>query len=399
MTDIKRFNRICVLVLDGFGVGELPDAKAFGDVGSNTLAHLYKVRPQLSLPHLEKLGLLKAAGLDSSLPIMSGAAFGKMKEISAGKDTTTGHWEMMGLPVQESFSYFPNGFPKDIMDAFLKRNSLPGYLGNKPASGTEIIKELGEEHLQSGKPIVYTSGDSVFQIACHEEGFELERLYNVCLETRKILSESPFKVGRVIARPFLGTTSESFKRSTNRKDFSLKPFGETCLSKLKAHHFGVIGMGKIPSIYDGEGITESIISKTDDEGIDKLKEVLKSKQDFKGLVFCNLNDLDTLYGHRRNPGGYAQHLEHIDKRLPEILKTLEPNDLLVITSDHGNDPSFKGTDHTREYVPLVMYSPSLKTSIDLNKRESFCDLGQSILDNFEIKGLPNGKSFLPELGA
>jgi len=396
---IKKFNRICVLVLDGFGIGELPDAGAFGDSGSNTLAHLYTARPQLSLPHLEKLGLLKAAGLASSLPIMRGAAFGKMKEISAGKDTTTGHWEMMGLPVQESFTYFPKGFPKEIMDAFLKRNSLPGYLGNKPASGTEIIKELGKEHLQSGKPIVYTSGDSVFQIACHEESFGLDHLYKVCLETRKILSNSPYKVGRVIARPFIGATSETFKRTTNRKDFSLKPFGETCLTSLKANHFGVIGMGKIPSIYDHEGITETIVSKTDDEGVDKLKEILKSKSEFKGLIFCNLNDLDTLYGHRRNASGYAEHLQHIDQRLPEILKTLQPDDLLVITSDHGNDPSFTGTDHTREYVPLVMYSPSLEHSIDLKARESFCDLGQSILDNFEIKALPHGKSFLQELEA
>lgn len=399
---MKKFNRICVLVLDGFGVGALKDAEKFGDLGSHTLEHTLAARPQTKLPHLEGLGLFESAGLKrpSRSTQSQHAFFSKMNEISAGKDTTTGHWEMMGLPVQKPFSFFPQGFPKQIMDEFVKINNLPGFLGNKPASGTEIIKELGEEHISSGKPIVYTSADSVFQIAAHEVYFGLQRLYEVCEATRKLLNQTEYVVGRVIARPFLGSNSHNFKRTLNRKDYSIKPHGDTCLTRMKAAGLSVIGIGKIPSIYDYEGIGLSVSSKGDDDGINQTINILKTKKD-KGLVFSNLNDLDTLYGHRRNPEGYAQQLEHIDSRLPEIMNCIQRDDLLVVVSDHGNDPTHRGTDHTREYVPLLMYSPSfsikqLKDS-QLETRSSFCDLGQSILENFDLKHLNHGQSFLKEL--
>ncbi|MGA0163341.1 MAG: phosphopentomutase [Bdellovibrionota bacterium] len=392
---MKKFNRVIVLVLDGFGVGELPDAAKFGDEGSDTFGHLLKIKPQLQIPHLESLGLKNIVGQDYA---KAGAVFAKMKEISAGKDTTTGHWEMMGLPVQKAFDTFPNGFPKNVMDEFVAQNNLKGYLGNYPASGTDIISQLGEEHIQSLKPIVYTSADSVFQIAAHEKFFGLDRLYEVCRKTRALLNESGHLVGRVIARPFVGDSVKNFQRTPRRKDFSVKPFAETVLTQLKSADFSVTGIGKISSIYDGEGITQSFTTESDEEAINVCAELLKNDAS-KGLVFCNLNDLDMLFGHRRNPKGYIEQLEKIDSLLPKILNSLTENDLLMISSDHGNDPSFKGTDHTREYVPLLMSSPCFRnqTAQALSTRESFCDIGQSILDNFDLKPTKIGKSFLSDL--
>jgi phosphopentomutase len=392
---MTKFNRVLVLVLDGFGVGELPDAPLFGDVGSDTFGHLLKNRPNLRIPHLESLGLKNLIGEDTAKP---GACFTKMKEISAGKDTTTGHWEMMGLPVQRGFDTFPQGFPIDFMKEFVGSNQLDGYLGNYPASGTEIIAHLGLEHTQTLKPIVYTSADSVFQIAAHESYFGLDRLYEICRKTRSLLNQSSYRVARVIARPFVGEKSETFARTPRRKDFSVKPFSETVLTRLKSSSFSVKAIGKISSIYDGEGITQSFSTESDEEGIEICAQILKNDP-ARGLIFCNLNDLDMLYGHRRNLAGYATQLEKIDSWLPQILQSLTDSDLLMITSDHGNDPSFKGTDHTREYVPLLIHSPGLK-SLDLthlDPRESFCDLGQSILENFNLPPTSHGTSFLSEL--
>lgn len=396
----KNFDRICVLVLDGFGVGALEDAAKFGDEGANTLGHILEVFPNLHIPHLQSLGLKELGPQNKSNSQALLGYFSKMREISAGKDTTTGHWEMMGLPVQKAFDTFPQGFPADLMESFVKENQLPGYLGNYPASGTEIIEKLGLEHIQTKKPIVYTSADSVFQIAAHEVHFGLDRLMKLCEKTREILNQSGFLVGRVIARPFIGEKPGEFKRTGNRRDFSVKPFGETVLTKIKAAQLPVIGIGKISYIYDGEGITESIHTHSDKEGIDTLRDILTHRTD-KALVFANLNDLDTLYGHRRNTQGYARQLENIDQRLPEIFSKLNENDLLIISSDHGNDPGFKGTDHTREYVPLLIYSPRFQAEDrkkrQLDVRECFCDIGETILDNFGLKGLGNGKSFLSEL--
>jgi len=398
----KAFKRICVLVLDGFGIGELQDANQFHDKGSSTLKHVVEADPQLKLPHFESLGLFHAAGLGSKVSTDSKCLgfYSKMTEISQGKDTTTGHWEMMGLPVQKPFSYFPNGFPADIMDRFVKETGVSGYLGNKPASGTVIIQELGEEHLQTMKPIVYTSADSVFQIACHEEKFGLDRLYKICEITRKILNESPFLVGRVIARPFIGEKSGAFTRTGNRRDFSIKPFGETSLTRLKQNGLSVIGIGKIPYIYDNEGISLPVVSHSDPEGIAETIEILKTQRQ-EGLIFSNLNDLDTLYGHRRNAKGYAEQLERIDQALPKIMEQIKDDDLLAIVSDHGNDPTYKGTDHTREFVPLLLYSPRFHAgdfkARALKTRECFCDLGESIIENFCLKHFNQGKNFLPEI--
>jgi len=393
------FKRICILILDSLGIGELPDASDYGDVGANTLLHVHEALGGLKIPTLSKLGLGHFC-LGAQAPNKVQGYFGRMIEISKGKDTTTGHWEMMGLPVKKAFSVFPKGFPKEIMDRFSHETGL-GFLGNKPASGTVIIDELGEEHLKTGHPIVYTSADSVFQIACHEESFGLKELYEICEKTRTILNDSPFQVGRVIARPFLGKPG-AFERTGNRRDFSLSPFGETILTKLKEKQFSTLGVGKIPDIFNGEGITTKLEAHNDEEAVRATMKALKEWTQ-PGLIFTNLNDLDMIYGHRRNTEGYGKHLEKTDKRIAEILKLLQPDDLLVIAADHGNDPTFKGTDHTREYVPLLLYSPRFKEGSvkerRLPDRRSFCDLGQTIAENFGVQPLKEGQSFLPLLKA
>lgn len=399
MATSARFDRICILILDSLGVGELSDADAYGDRGSNTLKHLEDKRGPLKIPNLAKLGLAHIGGLQKTLAPETGRAFfSRMKEISKGKDTTTGHWEMMGMPLFEGLSLFPDGFPKKIIDEFKRRTGLE-ILGNKPASGTEIIDELGAEHLKTGKAIVYTSADSVFQIAWHEEKYGLERLYEICEIARKILDESEFKVGRVIARPFVGTPG-SFKRTGNRRDFSLAPWMPSALEYAKERGLSVTGVGKIPYIYDFRGITKPLEAHNDDEAIVATIEALK-KEIQSGIIFTNLNDLDMVYGHRRNLEGYAKQLETIDARLPEILKELRSNDLLLIAADHGNDPSFKGTDHTREFVPLLIHSPSFSEMPfkfrQLKDREAFADIGQTICENFGLRELKYGESFLEEL--
>jgi phosphopentomutase len=391
----SKFKRVCVLVLDGFGVGELPDAASFGDQGANTLR---SIMSGLRAPTLRQLGLLECGDFSSDLQSTS-ARFAKMREASVGKDTTTGHWEMMGLPLMKAFSYFPQGFPESLMNEFISLNQLTGYLANRTASGTQIIEELGAEHIRTLKPIVYTSADSVFQIAAHEEHFGLQRLYEVCERTRELLNKSPFVVGRVIARPFTGE-DEKFYRTKNRRDYSIKPPGPTALTALKKRGLRVLGLGKIPSIFDHEGFTEEWAARDDFEGFQETRRALTELRE-PGLIFSNLNDLDTLYGHRRNVQGYRNQLEQIDENLESVTKLLGEDDLLVITSDHGNDPAFKGSDHTREYVPLILWSPKFThQSINearLRTRESFADLGQFLAENFEAALLGAGKSFLKEL--
>ena len=395
-----KFKRICLIILDSLGIGELPDASAYDDSGANTLKHLEDRLGALKIPNLIKLGIGAAGKLEKTKsPAELSAFFGRMREVSKGKDTTTGHWEMMGLPLKDGLSLFPEGFPPEILNEFTRRTGLE-ILGNKPASGTIIIDELGEEHLKTGKAIVYTSGDSVFQIAWHEGKFGLDRLYQICEIARDILDKSPYKVGRVIARPFLGNRLGEFKRTGNRRDFSIAPYGKSALNHLADGKHEVVGVGKIPYIFDFQGITKPLEAHNDQEAIDATIAALKSEKN-AALIFTNLNDLDMVYGHRRNIEGYAKHLEFIDTQLPKILEVLQPDDLLLISADHGNDTTYKGTDHTREYVPLLAYSPRFKAapaaSRKLPDRMSFADIGQSLCENFNIKPISSGKSFLAEL--
>ena len=384
-----KINRIVLLVLDSVGIGELPDSRDYHDEGSNTLSHVIKAVGGLDLPNLEAMGIGLIEGVEGLKKIKSAtASFGRMLEASKGKDTETGHWEMSGLILDKPLPTFPHGFPKEIMESFKKETGLD-YLGNKAASGTEIIKELGEEHIKTGEPIVYTSADSVFQIAAHEEIIPVERLYEICELARKIVD--PYHVGRVIARPFIGAPG-FFKRTERRKDFSLSPTGETVLDRLKSKDIPVIGIGKIGDIYGHRGLTEEIHTKDNMYGIDKTIDSIKRID--KGLIFTNLVDFDMLYGHRNDARGYAEALKQVDSRIPEIIEQLNNRDMFIITADHGCDPTTPSTDHSREYVPLLVYGNKLKSGIDLGTRKSFADIGQTIAEIFNVGKMPNGKSFL-----
>ena len=388
-----KFNRIVLLVLDSAGIGEMPDAADWGDAGSDTLGNILKSR-KVNLPNLQKLGLGNIRPLEN-LPAIENpiGSFGKCTLKSNGKDTTTGHWEMVGIILQKAFPTFPQGFPQRIIDEFTEKARVPGVLANVPASGTEIIKEFGEEHLKTGKPIVYTSADSVFQIAVHEEIIPIERLYEICEIARKIL-DGEDKVGRVIARPFLGTNANDFKRTENRHDYAVLPPSDNLLPLLKDNGFDVVCIGKIASIYDGLGVTEDLTAKNNDQAIDQTINALNAKS--RGLIFSNLVDFDMLYGHRRDTEGYAKALEHFDTRLPEILDAMREDDLFIITADHGNDPTFPGSDHTREFALLLVFGKNAKQSVDLGTRESLADIGQTISENFDLK-LKDGVSFFNEI--
>lgn len=400
-----RFDRVILVVLDGVGAGELPDADTYSDLGSNTLGNLArdllkKSGRTLSLPNLAKLGIgniTPIAGVPAIKPGEGHGAFGKARELSLGKDTTSGHWEMAGLVVNKAFQTFPNGFTDKIVDRWVKECSLPGVLGNKAASGTEIIEELGAEHLATGKPILYTSADSVWQIAAHEEIFGLQRLYEISKVARKICDE--LDISRVIARPFIGNPAQGvpFKRTYNRKDLAQLPFGRTILDLLVEKGVPTLGIGKISSIYAGIGIQKNIDTAGNTDGIRVLIEQMKETK--KGLIFCNLIDFDMLYGHRRDVVGFADALEEYDRAMPDILATMGPRDLLVMTADHGNDPTYPGSDHTREYIPLLAYSPSgAPGPLNLGVRETFADIGATVID--ALLGTPEpqlaGNSFLPE---
>jgi phosphopentomutase len=401
--------RVIWIVLDGVGAGELPDAAVYGDRGSNTLGNLSrafkaKTGRALQLPNLENWGLANITHMEGLSPRADGhgfGAYGRAIEQSRGKDTTSGHWEMAGLVVSKPFTVYANGFPAEVVERWVQENNLPGVLGNKAASGTEILTELGEEHMRTGKPILYTSADSVWQVAAHEETFGLQRLYDICKSARKIGDE--LQLGRVIARPFIGDPSKGlpFKRTYHRKDYAQLPFAKTFLDTLVEGGVRTLGLGKISNIYAAQGIQENIDTEGNTDGIRVLLEQIKTRKE--GLIFCNLIDFDMLYGHRRDVEGFGLALEEFDRAIPEMKKQLTDQDLVLIAADHGNDPTFRGSDHTREYIPVLAFSPGQRSRgpIDLGIRESFADLGattaHALLGEENIAGLA-GRSFLPNLG-
>lgn len=392
--DMERFDRIHLIVLDSVGIGEAPDAADFDDVGSDTLGHIARECGGLNMPNMAALGLSNIREIEG-VPVADKprAYYTKMQEASNGKDTMTGHWEIMGLYIDTPFRVFPDGFPDELIQRIEEKTGRK-VIGNKPASGTEIIEELGEEHVKTGALIIYTSADSVLQIAAHEDIVPLKELYEICEFCREITLEDPYMLGRIIARPFIGEVG-SFKRTANRHDYALKPFGRTTMNEMKDAGLDVIALGKISDIFDGEGITKAVRTVSNMDGMDKMVQTLG--ESFKGLSFLNLVDFDAVYGHRRDPKGYGQALEDYDQRLPEVFEKMTEKDLLIITADHGNDPTYKGTDHTREYVPLLVYSPRFAEGKELPLRKTFADLGATVADNFGVKLPEHGTSFLNDL--
>lgn len=386
-------SRFVILVLDSVGAGALPDAAAYGDAGANTLANTAARVGGLRVPTMQRWGLGNITPIQGCPPVERPlASWGAMAELSQGKDTTTGHWEMMGLVLEKGFTTFPQGFPKDLLDEWLALSGAPGLLGNKTASGTAILDELGEEHLRTGLPIVYTSADSVFQIAAHEERVPLKTLYRWCEAAREVGKRRG--IARVIARPFVGPKAGAFKRTYNRHDFSQPPASETVLDRLVAAGVPTLGVGKIPDIYDGHGITAKVHTEGNADGLKKTAELLGTFE--RGLLFVNLVDTDMLYGHRRDPAGYARALEEIDAALPGLAGGLREGDVLVLTADHGNDPTMPGSDHTRERVPLLALAPGGGAGRALGERASFADLGATVADYFGVRA-PRGESFLAQV--
>lgn len=390
----QPFKRVFLVVMDSVGIGEAPDAESFGDKGADTLGHIAEHMDGLDMPNMGKLGLSNIRELKGIEPAEKPLAhYTKMQEASAGKDTMTGHWEIMGLHIDTPFRTFPDGFPDEVIQK-LEEKSGRKVIANKPASGTEIIEELGEEHMETGALIVYTSADSVLQIAAHEEIVPLDELYDICEYARDVLNDPKYMVGRVIARPFVGEPG-AFERTANRHDYALKPFGRTVMNELKDENYDVIAIGKISDIYDGEGVTQSLRTVSNMDGMDKLLETMD--MDFTGLSFLNLVDFDAKFGHRRNPEGYGKALEEYDARLPEVFEKLTDDDLLIITADHGNDPVHHGTDHTREYVPLVVYHKGITEGKEFPLRKTFADLGETVAENFQVKSPEYGQSFLNDI--
>jgi len=385
--------RVIVIVLDSVGIGELPDAALYGDAGSNTLLNIKKQRNDMELTHMNRLGLSSIDGAsalgDENEPI---GAFGKLAEHSKGKDTTVGHWEIAGIHVNEALPLYPNGFPADLIAQF---EDLIGRktIGNTVGSGTAIIERMGDEHVATGYPIIYTSADSVFQIAMHEEIIPIKEQYVISKLARDMLI-APHNVSRVITRPFIGT-SGSYKRTTNRKDFSLEPIGPTMLDHIKAFGLTVAAVGKIEDIFAGKGVTQVMHTKNNMDGVDKTLQYMDSVKD--GLIFTNLVDFDMLYGHRNDVDGYAKALMEFDSRVPDIINRMNDEDMLILTADHGCDPTTPGTDHTREYVPLLVYGVLIRQGVNLNTRESFSDIAATILDYLGVDGKIQGKSFLQEV--
>lgn len=384
----KKYKRIFTVVIDSLGAGEMPDASSYGDAGTDTLGHIAANVEAFKIPNLQKLGIANLKDLAGIAPVEKPLAYyGKLREASNGKDTMTGHWEMMGLHITTPFKTFTEtGFPKELIDELSKRTGRT-IIGNKSASGTEILEELAEEEIATGHMIVYTSADSVLQICGNEETFGLDELYRCCEIAREITMKDEWKVGRVIARPYVGKKKGEFKRTSNRHDYALKPYGRTALNALKDAGLDVISVGKIFDIFDGEGITESNKSKSSVHGMEQTIEI--AKRDFEGFCFVNLVDFDALWGHRRDVKGYAQELEKFDVKLGELLGKLKEDDLLIITADHGNDPTHTGTDHTREKVPFLAYSPSMKEAGELEEADTFAIIGATIADNFGVK-MPEG---------
>lgn len=390
----KPFNKIHVVVMDSVGIGEAPDAANFGDVGSHTLGHIAEKMNGLTMPVMESMGLANIEPLQGMQATNEPKAYyGKMQEASVGKDTMTGHWEIMGLNIDKPFKVYPDGFPAELIAELEKRTGRK-VLCNQPASGTQVIEDFGREHMETGAIIVYTSADPVLQIAAHEEIIPLDDLYKICEIARELTLQPEYLVGRVIARPFIGTPGD-FSRTSNRHDYALKPFGRTTMNVLKDAGLDVIAIGKISDIFNGEGVTDAVRTKNNTDGMDKFAEVVR--RDFHGMSFLNLVDFDANFGHRRDPLGYGQALEEFDARLPEITSAMSEDDLLIITADHGNDPTFHGTDHTREYVPLIVYSPRFNGGAELELRDTFADIAATVAENFQVEAPAFGKSFLREL--
>lgn len=384
----KKYKRIFTIVIDSLGAGAMPDAAEYGDTGTDTLGHISESVDSFVIPNLQKLGMANLHPLKQVEAVAKPLAhYGKLREASTGKDTMTGHWEMMGLHITKPFKTFTDtGFPPELI-AELEKRTGHKVIGNKAASGTAILDELAEEEIATGHMIVYTSADSVLQICGNEETFGLEELYRCCEIAREITMKDEWKVGRIIARPYVGKKKGEFKRTSNRHDYALKPYGRTALNALKDKGYDVISVGKIADIFDGEGITEANKSKSSVHGMEQTIEI--AQKDFTGLCFVNLVDFDALWGHRRNPEGYAQELEKFDVKLGELLPLLREDDLLIITADHGNDPTHTGTDHTREKVPFIAYSPSMKENGQLPESDTFAIIGATIADNFGVD-MPDG---------
>ena len=392
------YQRIFVIVLDSLGVGAMPDSKEYGDIGVDTFGHIGEKMGTMQIPNLQKLGMANLHSIPGVEPVKQPlGVYTKLRERSLGKDTMTGHWEMMGLYITKPFITFTeNGFP-DELNKELEKETGRKVIGNKSASGTVILDELGEEEIQKGHLIVYTSADSVMQICGNEETMGLENLYHYCEIARKLTMKDEWKVGRVIARPYVGKKKGEFVRTSNRHDYALKPFSKTVLNALKEEKYDVISVGKIYDIFDGEGLTESNKSKSSVHGMEQTIE--KARSDFKGLCYTNLVDFDALWGHRRNPIGYGQEIERFDKKLGELLEVMRNDDLLIITADHGNDPTYTGTDHTREKVPFIAYSPSMKQGKPIEEQDTFAVIGATIAKNFNVP-MPDGTighSILEEL--
>lgn len=395
---MNKYKRVFVIVIDSLGIGEMPDSKEYGDIDVDTLGHIARSVETFNIPNMRKMGISNLHKIAHVEKIENPLGYQmKMREASVGKDTMTGHWEMMGLHITKPFKTFTEtGFPQDLLDE-LSAKTGHKIVGNKSASGTEILDELGEHQMKTGDMIVYTSADSVLQICGHEETFGLDELYRCCEIAREITLKDEWKVGRVIARPYIGDKKGNFKRTSNRHDYALKPYGETALNALKDKNFDVISVGKINDIFDGEGITQSYKSKSSVHGMEQTLEIMD--KDFNGLCFVNLVDFDALWGHRRNPKGYAKELEMFDINLGKVLDKLNEDDLLIVTADHGNDPTYTGTDHTREYVPFLAYSPSMKNHGLLETSNSFATIGATVTDNFGVEMPKNtiGESVLDKL--
>ena len=390
-------NRAIIIVLDGFGVGELPDANVYGDVGSNTLLNIYN-EEHPNLPNMRKLGLYNIDGVNINDKIDKAiGAYGKAAETCEGKNSPVGHWEISGYVKKPGFKTFPNAFPKELVDEFIKETGIEGILCNEVGSGTEILKVFGEEHVKTGYPIIYTSADSVFQIAAHEDIIPVEKLYELCRIARKILDNPKYNVGTVIARPFVGDSADNFTRTYNRKDFESTTFGKTMLDVITEEYkeADVIAIGKIEDLFVGRGITKAIHTNGNSDGIEKTIECIKNNS--KGLIFTNLVDFDMLYGHRNNVKGYSEALEYFDDKLPEIMACLKEDDMLIITADHGNDPTTPSTDHSREYIPILVYGKQIKSNVNLGVRKTYADISATILDLLGLSKLDNGTSFKSEI--
>lgn len=388
-------NRAIIIVLDSFGVGEAPDAAEYGDVGSDTLGHIYKYS-KLNIPNMKKLGLYNIQGVDvpekEESPI---GIYGKAEEKTKGKNSPVGHWEMSGFIKDEPFKTYYDGFPQELLDEISRRAGIKGFICNLKGSGTDFLERFGEESIEKNMPIVYTSGDSVFQIAMHEDVMPVSKLHELCQIARDVIDEKGYGIGTVIARPFVGTCGKDFKRTYNRRDYECADFGRTMLDVLQENNKKVLAIGKIEDLFVGRGINRAIHTSGNEDGIEKTIDAIKNAEE--DLIFTNLVDFDMLFGHRNNLEGYAKALEYFDKKLPDIMEALKEDDILILTADHGNDPYTPSTDHSREYVPILAYGKKLKSNVDLGIRETFADISATILDIYNLEKLENGTSFKNEI--